>query len=426
MILESKLLNIPKSSGCYLFKNSKNQVIYVGKSKYLPNRVRSYFRESPEDEKGRLLKESITDIEFVTTVNESEAILLEDDLIKLYRPKFNVKGKDDRTKRWFIGFTKDEFPKLEIFPRKIEDDIEVIGQFTNSNTCYEVYELIHDIVNLRTCSYNLSKKNIESNKFRSCLDFHIYKCDSPCTGMINKFQYKDNCDMVRELFLFKYSSVENKLKKLMYYLSNNLEFEKCHKIKTKLECLETLKEKLEPLRIQKAVDEAKKIKEKLSLKNTPLVIEAFDNSHHGGDCQVSCSVRFVNGLPEKSSYRKFNIKTVSGPDDYSSFDEVLNRRLKRLISEKGDLPSLILIDGGKGQLNVAIKALTELELIDKIDLISISKNSSHKSDTIHLTNGTTISITNVRELLYLARIQDEVHRFTIGFHRKKKNKKILN
>jgi len=156
------------------------------------------------------------------------------------------------------------------------------------------------------------------------------------------------------------------------------------------------------------------------------VIEAFDNSHHAGDCQVSCSVRFVNGIPEKSSYRKFNIKSVTTADDYASFDEVLNRRYKRLLDEKGILPSLVLIDGGRGQLNIAIKVFTELNLIDKIDLISISKNDNHKSENIHLVVGKEIKMKHEESFFYLAKIQDEVHRFTINFHRKKKNKKILN
>jgi excinuclease UvrABC nuclease subunit len=426
MSLEDKLLNIPKSCGCYLFKNEKNQVIYVGKSKFLPNRVKTYFRENFDDDKGRLLKETIKDVEFITTLNEGEAFLLEDDLIKLYQPKFNVKGKDDRTKRWYVGFTNDIFPKLEIYPRKVDDGIEVLCEFTNSNTCYEVFQLIHDIVNLRTCSYNLTSKNIESGKFRSCLDFHIGRCDSPCTNLINKFQYKQNCDTVKELFSFKFDSVIIKLKNLMYQLSSKLEFEKCQLIKNKIEKISILKEKLEPIRIQQSVNECKKIKDMLELKNVPLVIEAFDNSHHGGECQVSCCVKFVNGVPEKSSYRTFNIKTVKGPDDYASFYEVLSRRFKRLISEKKELPSLILIDGGVGQLNVSMTVLKELNLDDKIDLISISKNDKHKSETIHLTNGKEIKIGQNRELFYLSRIQDEVHRFTVGFHRKQKSKKMIN
>lgn len=425
MILEEKLSNIPKSCGCYLFKNDKGQVIYVGKSKYLPNRVKSYFRENHEEDKVRVLREKIRDVEFVTTVNEEEAILLEDDLIKLYHPKFNSKGKDNRTKRWYIGLTKDEFPKLEIYPKKIDEGVEVLCEFRNSNVCYEIFELIHNVINFRTCSYNINKKNIELNKFRPCLDYHIGKCDAPCSNLINKFQYRENCQLVRDLFSFKYENVESKLKKVMYHFSKKMEYEKCNKIKIRLEWLQTLKEKLEPLRIQNVFEIAKKTKEVLSLKNTPLVIEAFDNSHHSGDCQVSCSVRFVNGLPEKTSYRTFNIKSINTPDDYASFEEVLNRRFKRLVKERGNLPSLIVIDGGRGQLNVGVRVLTELNLIEKIDIISISKNDRHKSETIHLTDGKEIKMGHDEKFFYLARIQDEVHRFTIGFHRKKKNNKIL-
>ena len=425
MVLQEKLSIIPKSSGCYLFKDDKNQIIYVGKSKYLPNRVMSYFRENHDDEKVKVLREKIRDVDFITTINESEALLLEDDLIKLYRPKFNIKGKDDRSRRWYIGLTGGDFPKLEVFP-KLEEGIEVLGEFTNSNTCYEVYETIYNVISLRTCSYNLSKSNIESQKFRPCLDFHIGKCDAPCSGNINKFIYIENVKMVRELFEFKFDNIESKLKKLLNEHSKRLEFEKCEKFKHKLEYFVDLKKLLEPLRVKHVIELSKNLKTKLGLKNTPLIVEAFDNSHNAGDCQVSCSVRYVNGLPEKNSYRKFNIKTVEGPDDYASFDEVLNRRLKRLMKEKGVLPSMILIDGGKGQLNVAIKVLQELDLFDKIDLISISKNDNHKSDTIHLTNGQSIKMEHEESFFQLARIQDEVHRFTINFHRKKRNKKLIS
>jgi len=425
MLLQEKLSVIPKSSGCYLFKDGKNQIIYVGKSKYLPNRVMSYFRENHDDEKVKVLREKIVDVDFITTINESEALLLEDDLIKLYRPKFNIKGKDDRSRRWYIGLTSNEFPKLEVFP-KIEGGVEVLGEFSNSNTCYEVYEIIHNVINLRTCSYNLSKSNVETNKFRPCLDFHIGKCQAPCAGLIDKFIYNENVKMVRELFEFKFDSIESKLYKLMSELSKNLEFEKCEKIKHKLEYFQELKTMLEPNRIKHVIELSKVLKTKLNLKNTPLIIEAFDNSHHSGDCQVSCSVRYVNGLPEKNSYRKFNIKTVEGPDDYASFDEVLNRRLKRLMKEKGVLPSMILIDGGKGQLNVASKVLMDLDLYDKIDLISISKNDNHKSETIHLTSGEIVKMEHEECFFQLGKIQDEVHRFTINFHRKKRSKKLIS
>ena len=162
------------------------------------------------------------------------------------------------------------------------------------------------------------------------------------------------------------------------------------------------------------------------MKNTPLIVESFDNSHNQGDGQVSASVRFVNGIPEKSSYRKYNLRSVKGPDDYASFEEVIFRRLKRLLDEKDILPSLVLIDGVKGQLGVAKKVLTELNWIDKIDLISISKDENHRSSVIHTSDGNEFDMKQGEEYFYLGKIQEEVHRFTINFHRKKMSKKLLN
>jgi excinuclease ABC subunit C len=425
MLLREKLEIIPKSPGCYLFKDSKGQIIYVGKSKYLPNRVMSYFRANPEEEKIIALQKNIVDVDFVTTINESEAILLEDDLIKLYKPKFNIKGKDDRGRKWGIWFTEGEFPKLEVGPVKLSQN-PILCEFTSSNTAYEVYESIHRILNLRTCSYNLTKENIENKKFKSCLEYQIKKCDAPCEGLIDKFTYKQNCENVRLILSFEYEKIEKKLKKLMYGLSNNLEFEKCEIVSHKIEEFKKLKGLLESSRVQKVIELTKKIKNLLNLKNTPLIVESFDNSHNQGDGQVSASVRFVNGIPEKSSYRKYNLRSVKGPDDYASFEEVIFRRLKRLLDEKDILPSLVLIDGGKGQLGVAKKVLTELNLIDKIDLISISKDENHRSSVIHTSDGNEFDMKQGEEYFYLGKIQEEVHRFTINFHRKKMSKKLLN
>jgi len=425
MSLKIKLSLIPETPGCYLFKDEKEKIIYVGKSKYLPNRVMSYFRPNPIELKTKALLERIKDVDFISTINENEAILLEDDLIKLYRPKFNVKGKDDRTKKWGISFSCGDFPKLEITPIKTSTN-DIICEFSSSNICHEVYETIHRIVNLRNCSYNLSKNNIENKKFKSCLEFHINRCSAPCESKINKFDYKKNCDLAKEILTFNYKKVETHLWKIMKSYSDSFEFEKALQIKFKIDELEKIKILLEPSRIQKSINLTKNIKKILNLKNTPLIIESFDNSHHNGDCIVSASVRFVNGLPEKSSYRKYNLKNVVGPDDYASFDEVIYRRLKRLLDEKGVLPSMILIDGGKGQLNVGKTVLTRLNLLDKIDLISISKNNNHKSETIHLCDSSEIKIESSEEFFYLSKIQEEVHRFTINFHRDKKSKKLIS
>jgi excinuclease ABC subunit C len=424
MLLQEKLEIIPKSPGCYLFKDNKGQIIYVGKSKYLPNRVMSYFRPNPDEEKVIALQKNIVDVDFVTTINENEAILLEDDLIKLYKPKFNIKGKDDRSKKWGIWLTEGDFPTLEVGPSKFSK-FPILCEFTNSNTAYEVYESIHRIVNLRTCSYNLTKENIENRKFKSCLEFQIKKCDAPCEGLIDKFIYKQNSENVRLILSFQYEKIEKKLQKLLYHLSNNLEFEKCQPVNYKIEELKKLKGLLESSRIQKVIELTKKIKNLLNLKNTPLIVESFDNSHNQGSGQVSASVRFVNGMPEKNSYRKYNLRNVPGPDDYASFEEVIYRRLKRLLDEKGVLPSLILLDGGKGQLNVGKKVLSELGLIDKIDLISISKDENHRSSVIHTIDGNESEMKQGEEYFYLGKIQEEVHRFTINFHRKKMNKNLL-
>jgi len=204
-----------------------------------------------------------------------------------------------------------------------------------------------------------------------------------------------------------------------------LEFEKAQNILSKLTTIEILDKKLNPVRIQKYNKKAFEIKNVLSLKNMPVSIEAFDNSHNQGDSNVAASVRFVNENRIKSDYRKYIIRSFEGVDDYASFDEVLNRRFKRLIDEKQQLPNLVIIDGGKGQLNVARKVFESLNLIGVVDLISISKDSNHKSSTIHLLDGNEVSILSNKNFSLLAKIQDEVHRFAIKFHREKQSKKLF-
>ena len=211
----------------------------------------------------------------------------------------------------------------------------------------------------------------------------------------------------------------------MKYFSDSMEFEKAQEFKTKISVVDLLQKKLEPFRVRKYNDVAREFKESLGLINVPTLIEAFDNSHTAGDCQVSALVRYKNGKTDKSNYRKFNIKTVEGADDYASFDEVLNRRFKRLLDEKNELPSLVIIDGGKGQLGIAKRVFEELNLLSRIDLISISKNDKHQSQTIHLIDGSSIDIPKNQFGFLLAEVQNEVHRFVISFHRQKRSKKVI-
>ena len=424
-MLEEKLKNIPKTSGCYLFKDKKGQIIYVGKAKHLPNRVKSYFSNKNHTKKTKLLVENVSDVDFLSTLDENSALILENDLIKTYKPKFNVKLKDDKSKKWYLTLTNDNFPRLEV-KNDTNLDSDPLICVSSSNICYELYELLHDIFNLRSCSYDITPENVEKSKFSICLEYHMGRCDAPCVSNINKFVYYSIISDLKQVISFNFSQVRDKLTRLMNKFSKNMEYERANDIKYRLESLDKYEKRVESTRISGYLVIADDFKIKYRLKNTPIDIEMYDNSHTAGDCQVSALVRYTNGKKNTSEYRKFNIKTVEGPDDYASFDEVLRRRFTRLLKEKKKLPDMVIIDGGKGQLGVAKKVFEELSLLDRVDLLSIGKNSSHKSDIIHFCDGNSVNFENSKFFNLLASIQDEVHRFVITFHRKKRSKSMLS
>ena len=423
-MITEKLSNIPQSSGCYLFKNEKGQIIYVGKSKFLPKRVKSYFQKNHKDKKTTFLVNEIRDVDFMTTDDESQALLLEDELIKTHKPKYNIKAKDDRSRRWFITLSDEEFPRLLVCnPSNFSG--QILLESTSSNTCYEIYKMVHDIFNLRSCSYDLTEENISKEKFKTCLEFHLNRCNAPCVSNIQKFSYLKIVSEMKDVFSFQFDKVRNSLRRYMKQYSEQMEFEKAQDIKNRMSVVDDLQNKMETFRVRRYNNIAREFKESLGLLNVPSLIEAFDNSHTAGDCQVSALVRYKNGKTDKSNYRKFNIKTVEGPDDYASFTEVLNRRFKRLLDEKQELPSLVVIDGGKGQLGVAKKVFESLGLLSSIDLISISKNDKHQSQTIHTIDGSSFDIPRNEFGFLLAEVQNEVHRFVITFHRQKRSKKVI-
>lgn len=423
-MLMEKVKLAPKYPGCYLFKDEKEQIIYVGMSKYLPKRVNSYFQKNHDCKKTKTLVENIKDVEFMITSSEQEALLLEEDLIKLYKPKFNIKGKDDKTRNWSICIVEGSVPRLEVLREKPEGKQTM--DFTNGMKCQEVYNLIHDVFPLRSCSYELSTETIKAGKFKPCLEYHLGRCLAPCVNIDVLFQNYKNIQLIKKIFELNFSFVRKEITREMNALSQNMEFEKANTYLHRLNALNELEKAVEPVRVRQTSKVAMDIKNTLGLKNMPLIIEAFDNSHHQGDCNVAASVRFVNQVPDKSQYRKYNIKSFSGANDYASFAEVLHRRFKRLIDEKQQLPHLVLIDGGVGQLNVAIKVFNALGISEKVDLISISKDDRHKSSKIHLTDGATKSIMDSLNYSVLAKVQDEVHRFAVKFHREKRSKKLLS
>jgi len=423
-MLVEKLQNIPKSSGCYLFKDKKGQIIYVGKAKYLPNRVKSYFSNKNHSSKTKLLVENVSDVDFLTTLDENSALVLENDLIKSYNPKFNIKLKDDRSKKWYLTLTNGDFPRLEV-KNDTNLESEPLICVSSSSLCHEMYELLHDIFNLRSCSYDITPENVENSKFSVCLEYHMGRCDAPCVNNINKFVYNSTITDLKQVLSFNFTQLRGKLTRLMNTFSKTMEFEKANDVKFRLDALDKYEKCVETTRIGGYLVIADDFKTKYVLKNTPIDIEMYDNSHTNGDCQVSALVRYTNGKKNTSEYRKFNVKTVVGPDDYASFDEVLRRRFTRLLNEKKKLPDMVIIDGGKGQLGVAKRVFEELSLLNKVDLLSIGKNLSHKSDIIHFCDGNSVKFENSKFFNLLGAIQDEVHRFVITFHRKKRSKKML-
>ena len=418
--IKDKIKSAPPTPGCYIYKDDKDQVIYVGKSKFLPKRVASYFSKNHVDYKTKVLVENIKDIEYRSTSTESDALILEEELIKLYKPKFNIKCKDDRSRKVSICFTELPYQKLEIVRTKSDDRPSF--DFINGMVCSEVFDLLHDIFPLRSCSYNLTSENIESGKFKSCLEHQLGRCNAPCVGLQTGFDYLRNVLMVKKLFDFNFVEVKKFLHREMFGFSEKMEFERANDYLHRIQGLDKLEQLVEPLRVDKYHQNATKIKNTLGLKKLPIIIEAFDNSHNQGDSNVAASVRYINEKPNKSDYRKYIIKEGNMGDDCASFEEVLFRRFKRVLDEKGKLPDLVLIDGGIGQLNVAIRVFEELKLTNRVDLISISKDGNHRSSVIHTTDG----MRHKMEFPVLGVIQEEVHRFAIKFHREKSVKKLLS
>ncbi len=420
MELKEKIKSAPKYPGCYIYKDDKDQVIYVGMSKFLPKRVSSYFTKKHEDKKTRTLVEQIRDVEYQIASSEAEALIMEEELIKIYKPKFNIKGKDDKTRTWFLSLTEGPYAKLQITHGKGDDTRGI--NFTSGQRAHEVMQLINDILPLRTCSYTLNQENIEAGKFKPCLEYHLGRCNAPCIALESNLYYLKYQLIVKKIFELDYKMLKTFLTGKMHEFAKNLEFEKADDYLRRVNQIKPLEEKLEPIRVRKYNKTAFGIKKELGLKNLPLIIEAFDNSHNQGDCNVAASVRFVNNKPEKSQYRKYIIRDGENKgNDCASFEEVVYRRFKRLLDEKGQLPNLVIIDGGRGQLNTAKGVLESLNLLGVVDLISISKDGNHRSSIIHTIDGKQYPM----GWTVLGVIQEEIHRFAIKFHREKAGKKLL-
>ena len=538
--LKLQLSTLPDGPGVYQFYDVDDKILYVGKAKNLKKRVTSYFSKNHEIGKTRVLVKKIISIKHIVVPTESDALLLENNLIKKYKPRYNVLLKDDKSYPW-ICIKNERFPRIFQTRRYIKDGSEYFGPYTNIKTVRILLDLIKSVYPLRTCNYDLSQEKITAGKFKVCLEYHLGNCKGPCEGFQNLEDYQKQIEDIREIIKGNFKSSIQYFKNQMKALAKELRYEEAQIIKEKVEVLENYQVKTtivnpkinnvdvfsiisdeafayinflqlsfgsiirsHTLEIKKKLDESDsellelaiveirqrfnshskeiyvpfvvdvesdlkitvpklgdkkrilelsernakfyrqerfnqikiidpdrhtnrimaQMKKDLRLSVEPRHIECFDNSNIQGTNPVAACVVFKNGKPSKKDYRKFNIKTVIGPDDFASMEEVVFRRYKRLLEEDEPLPQLIVIDGGKGQLSSALKSLDILGLRGKIAIIGIAKRLEEiyfPGDSIPL-----YLDKKSESLKIIQQLRNEAHRFGITFHRKLRSKGAIN
>lgn len=531
---------LPVNPGIYKYFSDENELLYVGKAKNIRKRVSSYFTKTFTGYKTHELVKRIHRIEFTIVDTEQDAFLLENALIKQFQPRFNINLKDDKSYPYIV-IKNEPFPRIYLTRNKINDGSEYLGPFTSAGKVRELLRFIKEFIPLRTCKLNLTEKNIQKQKFKVCLEYHLGNCKGPCEGLQSKEDYEEGLQQIRQMLKGNLSPVIAKYKEEMYYYSSELMFEKAAIIKQKLDSLENyqaksiivsrsilnvdvfsilreknaayinylmvqngtivqthtiaLQPKLDetdeeilsiaitelrrkfnssarevvlPLRVDfeeenvtytipkggdkkklldlseknvnyfiaelkrkkmlhlegESKDERRKVlsqlQEDLHLPQLPVHIECFDNSNFQGSFPVAAMVCFKNGLPDKNEYRKFNIKTVSGINDFASMKEVVGRRYSRLLRDELPLPQLIIIDGGKGQLNAAMEALIEIGMVGKSAVVGLAKN---EEELFFPGDVESLKLPwNSESLKLIRRIRDEVHRFGITFHRNQRSR----
>jgi excinuclease ABC subunit C len=538
--LNIQLSSLPTSPGVYQFYDGNDGILYVGKAKNLKKRVSSYFNKNHEYGKTRVLVKKIRSIKHIVVPTESDALLLENNLIKELRPRYNVLLKDDKSYPW-LCLKNERFPRFFPTRRVIKDGSEYYGPYTSMKTVRVLLDLIKSVYPLRTCNYDLSKEKINAGKYKVCLEYHLGNCKGPCEGYQTISEYDRQIEDIRQIVKGNFKSSIIYFKGQMKMLAAEMRFEEAQKIKDKIDVLENyqvkstivnpkisnvdvfsiisdnsfayvnflqlahgsiirshtmeIKKKLEeqdedllelaiveirerfksdskelyvPFKLAvpaglkvtvpklgdkkhilnlsernakffrqerfnqiKIIDPDRhtnrimaQMKKDIRLSAEPRHIECFDNSNIQGSNPVAACVVFKDGKPSKKEYRHYNIKTVTGPDDFASMEEVVYRRYKRLQEEMLPLPQLIVIDGGKGQLSSALKSLDILGLRGKIAIIGIAKRLEEiyfPEDSIPL------YLDKKSESLKIIQfLRNEAHRFGITFHRNKRSKGAIN
>lgn len=535
--------NLPDSPGCYQYLNEKGEIIYVGKAKKLKRRVSSYFKGDQPNLKTKILVSKIHDIKYIVVRTEEDALLLENNLIKRYKPHYNILLKDDKTYP-SICITKEDFPRIIKTRKRIHDGSEYFGPYSHIQTMYALLDLIKKLVHPRACTMKMTKEGVKYGNYKECLEWHIKNCLAPCTARQSQEEYLELIDEAREILNGNTKELQRKMREEMSSLAEELRFEEAAEIKKKYDLIENYcaksevvsnvmnnvdvfaiesddtaayinymhvtkgminqaftfeykkrlgesneellemgiiemrerygskaKEIIVPFPIdtelngvnffvpqrgdrykllklsqlnvkeykfdrlkqseklnpeQKNMRLMKEIQDDLHLEKPPFRIELFDNSNISGTDAVAACVVFEKLKPAKKEYRKYNIRTVVGPDDYASMKEVVYRRYSRAKEENTPLPDLIITDGGKGQMEV-VREIVEDKLNLKIPIAGLAKDNRHR--THELLYGFPPVVIGLKQdtalFRLLTRMQDEVHRFAITFHRQKRSKRAL-
>jgi excinuclease ABC subunit C len=535
--ISEKLKSLPEKPGIYQYFDKTDTIIYVGKAKNLKKRVNSYFTKNHDTAKTRILVRKIVDIRYIVVDTETDALLLENSLIKKYKPRYNIQLKDDKTYPW-ICIKNEPFPRVFTTRRVIRDGSKYFGPYPSVKVVNTLLELMKDLFPLRTCTLDLKQDKIADGKFKVCLEYHIGNCKGPCIGAEPENTYNDYIAQIEHIVKGNSASVIRLLKERMQFAAQRYEFEEAELIKNKISSLEKYRAKstvvsptihevdvitLEDdensafvnylmisngaiihghtVEVKKKLDEStaeilsfvltemrlqfnsqskevlvedstdlemnaviffvpqrgdkkhlldlsrrnakfyklekqkqerlknpevhterilQRIQKDFRLQDLPVHMECFDNSNFQGTNAVSACVVFKNGKPSKKDYRHFNIKSVEGPDDFASMREAIFRRYKRMIEEEQELPQLLIVDGGKGQLSAGVDALKSLGLYGKIPIVGIAKRLEEiffpgDSMPLYLDKKS-------ESLKVIQYMRNEAHRFGIEHHRNKRSK----
>lgn len=542
--LKNIVLNLPEKPGSYQFYDKQATIIYVGKAKNLKARVSSYFHKEVDRYKTRVLVSKVWDITYTVVRTEEDALLLENNLIKRYKPKYNILLKDGKTYP-SICLTREQFPR--IFKTRVinKKNGQYFGPYSHVGSMYALLDIIKKLYKPRSCRFPITTEGIEKGKYKACLEYHIHNCGAPCIGKQTEEDYQKNMEEAREILRGHSREVEKAIYNDMQQAAEQLRFEDAERLKQRYLALENFTAKSEVVshvidnvdvfsitddekaafvnylhvtngsinqaftfEFKKKLDETKEeilslsivqIREKLASNSTEIIvpfalethfegltltvpqrgdkrtllelsemngkqyrfdrlkqaeklnpeqkqtrlmkelqralqleklpyqIECFDNSNLSGTNAVAGCVVFKAMKPSKKDYRKYNIKTVSGPDDYASMQEVVRRRYTRMLEEGATLPDLIITDGGIGQMNVVREVVAD-ELHLNIPIAGLAKDNRHRTNELLFGFPPQVIGIDVKSELFhvLTRIQDEVHRYAITFHREKRSKTALH